>query len=53
MTDEGKEFYDAAKVLINAIMRRESGAAISASEWESGFERWLPRPGQKGSCPGW
>lgn len=45
MTDEGKEFYDAAKVLINAVMRRESGAAISASEWQNAFERWLPRPG--------
>jgi len=45
MSPEGKLYYAAAKPLVNAIMRRESGAAISATEWAGAFERWLPQFG--------
>jgi hypothetical protein len=45
MSDEGKLYYGSAGQLINAIMRRESGAAISAGEWAMANQRWLPAPG--------
>lgn len=38
--------YDqAARNLVNAILRRESGAAISASEFENAKKQYLPQPG--------
>lgn len=38
--------YDqAARNLVNAILRRESGAAISASEFDNARRQYLPQPG--------
>jgi hypothetical protein len=45
VSDNAKSYYGAAAQLINAIMRRESGAAISAGEWANANDRWLPKPG--------
>jgi len=45
LSDEGKMYYGSAGQLVNAIMRRESGAAISASEWAMANARWLIAPG--------
>jgi hypothetical protein len=44
LSDEGKTYYGVASQIINAIMRRESGAAISAGEWVNANKRWLPQP---------
>jgi hypothetical protein len=45
LSDQGKMYYGTASQIINAIMRRESGAAISAGEWANANARWLPQPG--------
>jgi CHAP domain len=38
--------YDqAAKNLINAVLRRESGAAIAQSEFDNAYAQYLPKPG--------
>lgn len=43
---EGYQKYDqAARDFINATLRRESGAAISASEFDNAYKQYLPRPG--------
>ena len=44
LSDEGKQYYGSAGQLVNAIMRRESGAAISATEWAMANSRWLVGP---------
>jgi hypothetical protein len=43
---EGRIYMDAAAPLVNAILRKESGAAITAEEWSRAFREWLPRPGE-------
>ncbi|MDQ2079479.1 hypothetical protein RA307_04730 [Xanthobacteraceae bacterium Astr-EGSB] len=43
---EGYQKYDqAARDFINATLRRESGAAISQSEFDNAYKQYLPRPG--------
>lgn len=43
---EGYQKYDqAARDFINATLRRESGAAISPSEFDNAYKQYLPRPG--------
>lgn len=37
----------AARNFINSILRRESGAAISPSEFDNAREQYLPKPGDK------
>lgn len=40
-----QRFDQAARDFINATLRRESGAAISASEFDNAYKQYLPRPG--------
>jgi hypothetical protein len=40
-----QQFLQAAQQFINAINRRDSGANITAVEWEDAFTRYLPRKG--------
>lgn len=46
ISPEGRVYMDAAAPLVNAILRKESGAAITAEEWTRAFREWLPRPGE-------
>lgn len=46
IVSEGYQKYDqAARDFINATLRRESGAAISESEFDNAYKQYLPRPG--------
>ena len=45
VTDEGKEFYNASRNWVAAVLRRESGAAISAKEYADGLAQYFPRLG--------
>jgi hypothetical protein len=40
-----QKFDQAARDFINATLRRESGAAISQSEFDNAYKQYLPRPG--------
>lgn len=42
---EFQQYDQAARNLINAVLRRESGAAISASEFDNARRQYLPQPG--------
>jgi hypothetical protein len=42
---ELQQYQQAARNLINAVLRRESGAAISASEFAEARKQYLPVPG--------
>lgn len=42
---EFQQFTQAGEMLINAINRKQSGAAVSESEWQRAFERYLPQGG--------
>jgi hypothetical protein len=42
---EYQEYANAASEWIRAKLRKESGAAISASEWDSEFKTYFPQPG--------
>jgi hypothetical protein len=44
-SDQGKEFYNAGRDILAAILRKESGAAITADEWTQFAPLWLPWPG--------
>lgn len=44
-SDDRQVFEQASRNLINAILRRESGAAISPEEFESANIQYLPQPG--------
>jgi len=41
-TDEFKSFDDARRDFVNAVLRRESGAAIAPSEFESAARQYFP-----------
>ena len=43
--DKIKQVRQAERNFLNSILRRESGAAISATEFESGEKQYFPRPG--------
>ena len=43
--DRDKRFFQAERSFINAILRKESGAAIAASEFESARRQYIPQPG--------
>jgi hypothetical protein len=45
VTDEGKEFYNASRNWVAAVLRRESGAAISPKEYADGLAQYFPRLG--------
>lgn len=44
-SDQGKEFEAAWAPFINANLRRETGAVITADEWREAFQRFIPMPG--------
>jgi hypothetical protein len=46
LTSENYQSYDqAARDFVNAALRRESGAAISQSEFDNAYKQYLPQPG--------
>lgn len=44
-TDEFRSYDDARRDFVNAVLRRESGAAIAESEFESANRQYFPVPG--------
>lgn len=42
---EYQKYDQAQRNMINAILRRESGAAISQSEFDNAYKQYIPRPG--------
>lgn len=40
-----QKYDQAGRDFINAVLRRESGAAISSSEFDNAYKQYLPRPG--------
>jgi hypothetical protein len=45
MSDQAKEQSQAERNFVNSVLRRESGAAISPSEFTSAEKQYFPRPG--------
>jgi len=45
--EERQQLDQAKRDFINAVLRRESGAAISASEFENAEKQYFPQPGDK------
>lgn len=46
LTSPARQKYDqASRDFINAVLRRESGAAISQSEFDNSYKQYLPQPG--------
>jgi hypothetical protein len=46
MTSPDYQRFDQAKRdFVNAVLRRESGAAISSSEFENAYKQYFPQPG--------
>lgn len=43
-TDQGRQYYTAARNLIAALLRKESGAAITKDEWEQLGPLYIPMP---------
>jgi hypothetical protein len=46
VSQEARTYLDAVAPIVNAILRKESGAAITTDEWTRAFREWLPRPGE-------
>ena len=44
-SDEYQQFEQAKRDFLNAVLRKESGATIQPSEFESGDKQYFPRPG--------
>lgn len=44
-TATGQQFDQAQRDFINAVLRRESGAVISASEFDNAYKQYIPRAG--------
>lgn len=42
---EYQQFDQASRNFINAVLRRESGAVISPSEFDNAYKQYLPKPG--------
>ena len=45
VSEEYQQYLQAKRNFINAILRQESGAAISASEFENAEQQYFPQPG--------
>ena len=45
LTDKDQQFFQAERNFITAVLRRESGAAIAPSEFESARRQYIPQPG--------
>jgi hypothetical protein len=48
-SEERQQFEQAQRNFVNAVLRRESGAAIAESEFESAAKQYFPQPGDKPS----
>ena len=46
-SSDRQRFEQATKNYINAVLRRESGAAIAASEFKNAGEQYIPQPGDR------
>jgi len=44
-TEDRQKFEQAQRNFVNAVLRRESGAAIAESEFESAAKQYFPQPG--------
>jgi hypothetical protein len=44
-SDAGQKYQNVAKAFIAPVLRKESGAAISESEWKSAKQLYIPIPG--------
>jgi hypothetical protein len=44
-SEDRQRFEQAQRNFVNAVLRRESGAAVSPSEFESAEQQYFPRPG--------
>lgn len=47
LSDQGQQFVQAKRDFVNALLRRESGAAISQSEFDNANKQYFPQPGDK------
>jgi hypothetical protein len=45
ITPESRQFFQAERNFINAVLRKESGAVISDTEFESARKQYIPQPG--------
>ena len=48
-SDERQQYEQAQRNFINAVLRKESGAAISPSEFDSAAKQYFPQPGDSQS----
>jgi len=46
-SSEFQQYDQASRNFINAVLRRESGAAIAPSEFQNAYQQYLPQPGDK------
>lgn len=47
LTEQGQQFVQAKRDFVNAVLRHESGAAISESEFANANKQYFPQPGDK------
>jgi hypothetical protein len=45
LTPESRQFFQAERNFINAVLRKESGAVISDAEFENARRQYVPQPG--------
>jgi len=45
ITPESRQFFQAERNFINAVLRKESGAAIADTEFENARKQYIPQPG--------
>lgn len=45
ISDQAKEYLAAATPFVTSVLHKETGAAISAAEWDQAFQQYLPEPG--------
>jgi hypothetical protein len=45
LTPEARQWFQAERNFINAVLRKESGAVISDSEFDSARKQYIPQPG--------
>ncbi|MBR0721763.1 hypothetical protein [Bradyrhizobium manausense] len=45
LSEQGQQFDQARRNFVNAVLRRESGAAISSSEFDNANKQYFPMPG--------
>jgi hypothetical protein len=45
LTPESRQWFQAERNFINAVLRKESGAVISDSEFDNARRQYIPQPG--------